>query len=299
MSRLPFSLIEMLGELTPRVRIVDVGASNIGEEPPYEPLLAAGAGTLTGFEPDDAAREQLETSGRHAGKCRYLPNVVGDGAERDFHICELTMTSSLYPPNTPLLRLFNALEELTRVVQTERVKTTRLDDVAAIDAMDYLKIDVQGAELDVFRGAPRLLSGTVVVQTEVEFVPLYVGQPLFGDVDVHLRAQGFVLHSLLTPSGRTFKPIVLNSNPLDTLRQHLWADAIYVRDFTRFRERSPRELLIIATIMHECYGSVDLAAHALLHYDAQTPRTATHPYGLWNEYLRRLWGVLPTERPEV
>jgi hypothetical protein len=35
-----------------------------------------------------------------------------------------------------------------------------------------------------------------VITTEVEFVPLYEGQPLFGDIDVFLRQHGFKLLNL-------------------------------------------------------------------------------------------------------
>ncbi|CAG0979643.1 2-O-methyltransferase NoeI [Phycisphaerales bacterium] len=298
---IPFSLIDMLGPLAPTIRIVDVGASDIGETPPYVALMARPQGRLVGFEPDDAARGMLNASDCYPGRCLYLPDIIGDGSERNFHLCNVPMTSSLYRPNTPLLRLFINLEEVMRVESTRRVKTRRLDDVPQVDGLDFLKIDVQGAELDVFKGAPRLLSRALVVHTEVEFVPMYEGQPLFSDVDQFLRSQGFLLHSFLGGmSGRTFRPMAVVEGPTSTLRQHLWADVVYVRDFGQLAGLSPGDLLKLAVILHECYGSCDLAALVLYHYDLQTPgRDPSRPDGLWGEYFQRLCGEIPTDRPLV
>ncbi len=110
------------------------------------------------------------------------------------------MTSSLYPPNTAMLEKFQQLGEVTRVVRTERVRTQRLDDLAEVADADWLKMDVQGADLSVIKGAQRVLREVVMVQSEVEFVPLYLGQPLFAEVDQAMRRSGFSSHPI-SPEG--------------------------------------------------------------------------------------------------
>ena len=60
--------------------------------------------------------------------------------------------------------------------------------------MDLLKLDVQGSELAIFQGGEEKLSGTVAIQTEVSFVPLYKKQPVLGDIDLELRGHGFIPH---------------------------------------------------------------------------------------------------------
>ena len=42
--------------------------------------------------------------------------------------------------------------------------------------------DTQGSELEIFSNAAKVMSGCLMVQTEVEFVPLYLGQPLFAGI---------------------------------------------------------------------------------------------------------------------
>ena len=68
------------------------------------------------------------------------------------------------------------------------------------------------------------------------------------------------------------------------MRQIVWADAVYIRDFMAFAELAPESLLNLAAILHENYKSFDVAALALEAYDRKTGS------GLQMVYLRRLWG---------
>jgi FkbM family methyltransferase len=251
----------------PRLKIVDVGAMKLetGTEC-YAPLLRTAPCELIGFEPVTAEFDRLRGIAKEHE--HYLPYFVGDGSMRIFHECNFPMTSSLFEPNTELLAKFQNLEELVRVVKKSPVQTTRLDDMPEVRGTDFLKVDVQGAELLVFRGGMDMLSDVLVIQTEIEFVPLYKDQPLFGDIDAFLRVRGFQFHRM-EAAGRTFKPLISNNNPNATMGQLLWGDAVYVRDFMTFDRLAPTALLKLACILHECYRSYDLAAVALEAHDRQ------------------------------
>jgi len=130
----------------------------------------------------------------------------------------------------------------------------------------------------VFRGAPKVLESALVIITEVEFVPLYVGQPMFGDVDVHLRGQGFLFHTFRGFGQRFFQPFVSPNNPGAGFRQMLWSDAVYVKDFTQFGRLSDEKLLKLAAILDMVIASPDLAGVALAEYDRrhQTAHAPTY-----------------------
>ena len=264
----------------PPLKIIDVGAMSFGQdEDVYAPLTKGFPCEVIGFEPVAAEYEKLKAQNK-AGRI-YLPYIIGDGSVQTFRECNSPMTSSLFEPNAPLLAKFQTLTDVTRIVGTSDVETRRLDDIPETKGADFLKLDVQGAELLVLTGAEARLKDVLVINTEVEFVPLYKGQPLFADIDSFLRARGFAFHKIKT-FGRTFKPLIPNNNINAALSQNLWGDAVYVRDFMTFDTLSPEALLKIAIICHENYQSYDLAGVALEAYDK---RMGT---GLQMNYLRAL-----------
>jgi FkbM family methyltransferase len=197
-------------------------------------------GSLVGFEPDGEECARLNAAAR-AGEIRYEPiALAASSGEATLYLTADPQSASLYPPSEDAVRRH---PELWRHEPrgTTTVATTTLDEWAAdrhANAIDVLKIDVQGAELDVLRGAERSITAVRALELEVEFQSLYVGQPLFGQVDDFLRARGFILwrlrdivHCGLTKSRRDESSFIVG-DAVETTRvggQITWANAVYVR----------------------------------------------------------------------
>jgi len=262
----------------PVINVVDVGAMFAGDGiEPYSALRDAGLARVVGFEP--VAEECAKLNQRFGPSHRYLPYAIGDGTTRRLHVCNESMTSSLYEPNTELLAAFEGLEEVVRVVREGPIETQRLDDVVEAEEADYLKLDVQGAELDVLRGAPRLLASAVVVHTEVEFVPLYLEQPLFADVDQVLREAGYGLFAFEEIQSRAYRPFRgVDLSPSYRFRQALWTAAVYIRGLFQLDRLDTDDLRRLFLILHVAYGATDLCTRILNHLDARTGDTAAVRY---------------------
>jgi FkbM family methyltransferase len=94
----------------------------------------------------------------------------------------------------------------TTTASVEHVNLRRLDDVIGEVSRSSdrlaLKLDVQGHEAAVLRGAERTLKRVVLVECEMPLVPMYDGQPTFA-----------TLLGLLAGSG--FGPVGMASNYVD------------------------------------------------------------------------------------
>jgi FkbM family methyltransferase len=260
--------------------VVDIGANPIDGDPPYRRMLAQGLCTLIGFEPQADALAKL--NGRKGGNERYLGDAVGDGSEATLYRCREGGMSSLLEPDPERLALFNEFPGFGRIVETSRVRTRRLDDITEVPGFDLLKLDAQGSELKVIAGAAQKLAQAVVIQTEVSFIPLYRDQPPFGAVDLELRRRGFVPHALAELKLWPVAPTVINGDPRLPVNQVLEGDMVYVRDFAKAENMTGEQWKQLALIAHHCYGSIDLAARAIL----SAERLGAAPPRAGEQYLR-------------
>lgn len=191
--------------------------------------------SIYGFDADadacDEANAELE-SRQINWKEIHIPLALGKAIEeRTLYVTKHPMCSSLYPPNEPYLERLADLPELVNLDFSFEIDTTTLDRFCqeqGVSEIDFLQIDVQGADLDVLEGASKILNcGTLAIQVEVEFSHLYTNQPLFADVDTFLRKHDFTLFDV----SRSYR-LRVRSPIRSTVRegQLLWGDAIYFRD---------------------------------------------------------------------
>jgi len=235
--------------------------------------------TIYGFDADadacDIANADLENRQINWTE-KHIPLALGKSVgESTLYVTQHPMCSSLYPPNEEYLKRFQGLPELVNLDFTVEIETTTLDEFCRqeeISSIDFLQIDVQGADLDVLKGAKTLIQNVLAIQIEVEFSPLYLDQPLFSDIDFYLRQHDFTLFNLL-PSYRTRKisPIQSNRHP----GQLLWGEAFYLRDPLQAKIKNPERIFKLA-----CMAD----AMAFTDYALELMEYLTTHYGHRSEY---------------
>lgn len=179
-----------------RFVLVDIGASG-GESSRWKRVCRDYQAIL--FEPDSRARRELISPNSHR---LVLSTALSDRrGEIDFHLCRAQPLSSVYYPNSELMKEFLKEEYLVGydVINKIRLPCDTLDNQLLehqIPDVDFIKIDVQGHELAVLRGAAQSLGKAIGLEIEVEFLEVYKNQPLFGEVDEFVRGMGYDIFDL-------------------------------------------------------------------------------------------------------
>jgi FkbM family methyltransferase len=241
--------------------VADIGANPIDSIPPYKPLLDERRCRVFGFEPQPAALAALNS--KKGDLETYLPGIVGDGKPGVLRVCRGSGMTSLFAPNQLILRHFPGFCEWGHVVEEIPVMTRRLDDITEIEFLDFLKMDIQGAELSVIQNGPERLKTAVAVQVEVSFIPLYEYQPTFGEIDRELRRLDFLPHSFVAIKSWPTTTLAAKIPDLGATKQLLEADILYVRDFTKPDLMTSEQLKHLAIVAHHCYSSFNLAANCI------------------------------------
>jgi len=204
-----------------------------------------------GFEPDQEECTRLNNLMQERGFFSdhvYPYAIAGTTGRHKFYISRFSQSSGLYraDPNWTGRFPFQTLD----VIRETEVDAYSLDDFCRaqkVDRIDFIKLDVEGAEYDVLTGATECLSRTPNILgmiTEVWWDPVIKGQRAFAEVDIFLRNHGFRFFDLKLDryprstlsvgrlQGEVGSGGVMQVNNIDYLNygQAMTGDALYFRD---------------------------------------------------------------------
>jgi FkbM family methyltransferase len=140
------------------------------------------------FDANPEKEPLLSAASKEIGGAEYRIALLGPkpGAAVQFYV--MGTGSSVLPENTSLPR------------STTQLPMTTLDNVLLgehqIPRPCFLKLDVQGFELEVLRGAEQVLGATEAALLEVALLEYNQGAPLFAEVVAFMGSRGFVVYDL-------------------------------------------------------------------------------------------------------
>jgi FkbM family methyltransferase len=178
--------------------VLDVGA-NTGQ---WGDLLfdTGYDGRLISFEAAPSVHSALLVHAKRSGKAWEVAPCAALGSQKgqlQFNLSANTVSSSALPMRG---RHVESAPDSAYVGQ-QMVPVERLDQLAApfvrSDSRLMLKIDTQGYELEVLKGATGLLDQVVCMQVELSLVSLYEGAPSFLEMIGHAKSLGFEIFNVV------------------------------------------------------------------------------------------------------
>jgi FkbM family methyltransferase len=224
LHRPPRTLPIPLGPMLRRHRARVTGVIHVGGHKGEEAASYAASGIDTVFWVE--ANPELIPGLRE--NVAPLGGVVLQGAvsDRDGDAVKFHVTDNFQSSSILLLGTHREHYPHIQVTHDVELRTTTLDTLLAeqpIERVNYLDLDIQGAELLALRGARRLMGQIDYVYTEVNREEVYVGAPMVEEIDDFLSEFRMRrVETRWTPDG--------------------WGDAFYVRDPLP-AWRNPRTLL--------------------------------------------------------
>jgi FkbM family methyltransferase len=151
------------------------------------------------FEPDPEECSRLAAAA--PPQLTYIPRALGRRAgSATLYLTDPALSSSLYRTRMDYFgRLLNRDNGL--IVGESAIEVHSLDEVLAeygVRSVDFIKLDAEGAELDILEGGPKCLAEAVPlgVLSEIRFHEEINGSPPFSLLDIFLRERGFRLYDL-------------------------------------------------------------------------------------------------------
>jgi len=229
------------------------------------PLLLVDVGARGGINPIwNVFQPLLRVAGFDIGETDCLPYALSnEKGKRKFYQLDYGASSSFYLPDKKFTNRLRDARMLDLVAECE-VETHTLDEFNL--QPDFLKIDAEGAELDILKGSLESLKYLIGVEVEVEFFQERIGQPVFSEVDTFLRGQGFNLYNMRllryprTPynQGEYYVGKV-------TKGQIMSAHCVYFRDLIPILSQVSKDKLLKQTCIMDLLGIPDCAIENLVY----------------------------------
>lgn len=237
-----------------KLRIADVGSADGPEE---RWLCLSGLTQFITFEPNP--RNEVLTQD---DTINFPVGLWSKKNKKKLFITEHPDSSSLCKINREIFKDF-LIKEGSQVVSEIEIELDTLDSCIEKRAglsPQFLKVDVEGGDLEVMKGSQAALNSSVLgLRTEAILLPLWEDAPLLWEVNNYLNKNGFVLFNI-------GKIHWVRNNGLfgyTSQPQVIWGDAVYFITKKEFLKRlalqsdDNREVLIVhfMTILlaHGCH----------------------------------------------
>lgn len=175
-----------------------------------------------GLEPDKRSRDILVEKNNTCLSYKIIDKLISDNSnQKKMNLCRAPWNSSLLKPNSDFLNRYPNPSRFD-IVSKELIESTTIDNLK-IEDVDFLKIDIQGGELNALKGGKRTIDKLLGIEIETEFNSIYKDQPLFSDITKYMSSLNFEFIDLININRWQRDSLDFN------LGQLIWADSLFLR----------------------------------------------------------------------
>lgn len=151
--------------------------------------------TIHAFEPQKKSYELLCNTAKKIPRIKTYNCALSSSSGKSLlHTNIFPLTSSLADTSKEGLYYF---QDYNQPDGAEEVEVISLSDFLLnekVPAVDILKLDLQGYELQALKGMAEFIDSVKLIFVEVQFLAIYQGTPLFSEVEAYLRSKGFMFY---------------------------------------------------------------------------------------------------------
>ncbi len=267
---------------------------------------------IDAIEPDgeECARQEKSTPENVHWHPVALGKVSGPAT---LHVLATKTGSSIYAPSRSLSEWLPRPKSYWRVDEERTINCLSLPDFLAeqdLSAPELLKLDVQGAELDILQSLEATEWDSLLsAEVEVEFIDIYEDQPLFGEIDNLMNANGFRLYHInqmqnligLARNNAHYLQTFFNRIPRSQsqVTPQFAADAVYLRDFRDPILRENAATFVKFILLLSMYGFHEFAIWFMHRTKDECPLNDNDWNALLEEAVAFARPPLPYERNDM
>ena len=231
--------------------ILDVGATGgiQGRWQPFKSFL-----NYIGVEADERAGDYIGNKGEYRSQLAINTFAWSSATKIDFNLCEKPDVSSAFEPNMDLIQQYPNPKRFSTAKKVQ-LETSRLETCLSNHEVDFIKLDVHGAELDIIEGLGSSFNSCLGIEIEIVFTEIYKNQKLFGDINNFLISNGFFFLDFVN----LYR---WERQELSSFGRCVFGDGLWLRDIQKIRNITTEHILKYVAICVS-YGRLDEAKHAL------------------------------------